>query len=75
MIKICRSGQHAAKSLGIASAILLAGCVYIKGEKMKLPANAVLLDVRSAGEYNAGHIVNLGGKEEASCLLCPDEKN
>jgi phage shock protein E len=33
-----------------------AGCFGPKGGKMKLPDNAVLLDVRQADEFNAGHI-------------------
>ena len=35
---------------------VLVGCVGPKGGKMKLPDNAVLLDVRQANEFNAGHI-------------------
>ena len=35
---------------------VLVGCVGPKGGKMKLPDNAVLLDVRQADEFNAGHI-------------------
>jgi phage shock protein E len=34
----------------------LVGCFGPKGGKMKLPDNAVLLDVRQADEFNAGHI-------------------
>ena len=34
----------------------LVGCLGPKGGKMKLPDNAVLLDVRQADEFNAGHI-------------------
>ena len=34
----------------------LVGCLDPKGGKMKLPDNAVLLDVRQADEFNAGHI-------------------
>ena len=40
----------------IALAGALVGCLGPKGEKMKLPDNAVLLDVRRADEFNAGHI-------------------
>ena len=32
------------------------GCLGSKGREMKLPGNAVLLDVRQADEFNAGHI-------------------
>ena len=32
------------------------GCFGPKGGKMKLLDNAVLLDVRQADEFNAGHI-------------------
>ena len=32
------------------------GCLGLKGGKMKLPDNAVLLDVRQTDEFNAGHI-------------------
>ena len=35
---------------------VLVGCLGPKGGKMKLPDNAVLLDVRQADEFNAGHI-------------------
>ena len=35
---------------------VLDGCLASRGEKMKLPDNAVLLDVRRADEFNAGHI-------------------
>ena len=35
---------------------VLVGCFGPKGGKMKLPDNAVLLDVRQADEFNAGHI-------------------
>jgi phage shock protein E len=34
----------------------LVGCLVPKGGKMKLSDNAVLLDVRQADEFNAGHI-------------------
>ncbi len=34
----------------------LVGCFCPKGGKMKLPDNAVLLDVRRIEEFNAGHI-------------------
>ena len=34
----------------------LVGCFGPKGGKMKLLDNAVLLDVRQADEFNAGHI-------------------
>ena len=34
----------------------LVGCLGPKGGNMKLPDNAVLLDVRQADEFNAGHI-------------------
>ena len=34
----------------------LVGRLGPKGGKMKLPDNAVLLDVRQADEFNAGHI-------------------
>ena len=34
----------------------LVGCLGPKGGKMKLPDNVVLLDVRQADEFNAGHI-------------------
>jgi phage shock protein E len=40
----------------IALAGALVGCFDPKGGKMKLPDNAVLLDVRQADEFNAGHI-------------------
>jgi phage shock protein E len=40
----------------IALAGALVGCFGPKGGKMKLPDNAVLLDVRQADEFNAGHI-------------------
>lgn len=40
----------------IALAGTLVGCLGPKGGKMKLPDNAVLLDVRQADEFNAGHI-------------------
>ena len=40
----------------IALAGALVGCLGPKGGKMKLPDNAVLLDVRQADEFNAGHI-------------------
>lgn len=43
----------AAMALG---AVLLSGCIGIKGEKTVLPENAVLLDVRSAEEFAAGHL-------------------
>ena len=35
---------------------VLVGCLGPKGGKMKLSDNAVLLDVRQADEFNAGHI-------------------
>ena len=35
---------------------VLVGCFDPKGGKMKLPDNAVLLDVRRIEEFNAGHI-------------------
>ena len=35
---------------------VLVGCLGPKGGKIKLPDNAVLLDVRQADEFNAGHI-------------------
>ena len=35
---------------------VFAGCVSLVGENMKLPDNAVLLDVRRNDEFNAGHI-------------------
>ena len=35
---------------------VLVGCFGPKGGKMKLPDNAVLLDVRQADEFNDGHI-------------------
>ena len=35
---------------------VLVGCLGPKGGKMKSPDNAVLLDVRQADEFNAGHI-------------------
>ena len=35
---------------------VLVGCLGPKGGKMKLPDNAVLLGVRQADEFNAGHI-------------------
>ena len=34
----------------------LVGCFCPKGGKMKLPDNAVLLDVRQADEFKVGHI-------------------
>jgi phage shock protein E len=34
----------------------LVGCLGPKGGNMKLPDNAVLLDVRQVDEFNAGHI-------------------
>ena len=34
----------------------LVGCLGPKGRNMKLSDNAVLLDVRQADEFNAGHI-------------------
>ena len=34
----------------------LVGCFCPKGGNMKLPDNAVLLDVRQTDEFNAGHI-------------------
>jgi phage shock protein E len=34
----------------------LVGCLGPKGGRMKLPNNAVLLDVRQADEFDAGHI-------------------
>ena len=40
----------------IALAGTLVGCLGQKGGKMKLPDNTVLLDVRQADEFNAGHI-------------------
>jgi phage shock protein E len=40
----------------IALAGVLVGCFGPKGGKMKLPDNAVLLDVRQADEFDAGHI-------------------
>ena len=40
----------------MALAGALVGCFGPQGEKMKLPDNAVLLDVRRADEFNAGHI-------------------
>ena len=40
----------------MALAGALVGCFDPKGGKMKLPDNAVLLDVRQADEFNAGHI-------------------
>ena len=40
----------------IALAGALVGCLGPKGGNMKLPDNAVLLDVRQADEFNAGHI-------------------
>jgi phage shock protein E len=40
----------------IALAGALVGCLGPKGGKMKLPDNAVLLDVRRIEEFNAGHI-------------------
>ena len=40
----------------IALAGALVGCLGLKGGKMKMPDNAVLLDVRQADEFNAGHI-------------------
>jgi phage shock protein E len=40
----------------IALAGALVGCLGPKGGKMKLLNNAVLLDVRQADEFNAGHI-------------------
>jgi phage shock protein E len=40
----------------IALAGAVVGCFGPKGGKMKLPDNAVLLDVRQADEFDAGHI-------------------
>ena len=40
----------------VSLAGVLVGCFGPKGGKMKLPDNAVLLDVRQADEFNAGHI-------------------
>ena len=40
----------------IAFAGMLVGCLGSRGGKMKLPDNAVLLDVRQADEFNTGHI-------------------
>ena len=42
----------------VVVAALFAGCLGLKGrgEIVKLPDNAVLLDVRQPGEFNAGHI-------------------
>ena len=40
----------------IALAGVFAGCLGLKGGNMKLPDNAVLLDVRRIEEFNAGHI-------------------
>ena len=40
----------------IALVGVFAGCLGLKGGKMKLPDNAVLLDVRQADEFNVGHI-------------------
>ena len=40
----------------IALAGLFIGCLGPKGGNMKLPDNAILLDVRQADEFNAGHI-------------------
>ena len=40
----------------MALAGALVGCLGPKGGNMKLPDNAVLLDVRQADEFNAGHI-------------------
>ena len=40
----------------MALAGALVGCFCPKGGKMKLPDNAVLLDVRQTDEFNAGHI-------------------
>ena len=40
----------------IALAGALVGCLGPKGGNMKLPDNAVLLDVRQADEFNTGHI-------------------
>ena len=40
----------------IAFAGMLVGCLGSRGGKIKLPDNAVLLDVRQADEFNTGHI-------------------
>ena len=40
----------------IALVGVLVGCFGPKGGNMKLPDNAVLLDVRRIEEFNAGHI-------------------
>ena len=40
----------------MALAGALVGCFDPKGGNMKLPDNAVLLDVRQIEEFNAGHI-------------------
>ena len=35
---------------------VLAGCMGLRGGSVKLPDNAVLLDVRQIEDFNAGHI-------------------
>lgn len=42
--------------VSIGAMIFCSGCSIFRGGTMKLPDNAVLLDVRSAEEFNAGHI-------------------
>jgi phage shock protein E len=43
-------------AMSMSLAGVFTGCLGSKGGKMKLPGNAVLLDVRQADEFNAGHI-------------------
>lgn len=46
------------KVAAAAAVVLFAGCLgaKVEGEVMKLPDNAVLLDVRQPDEFNSGHI-------------------
>lgn len=50
------TGRIGIVALAVVLAPVFSGCVSVKGGKMKLPENAVLLDVRSAGEFASGHI-------------------
>ena len=62
----------------MALAGALVGCLGPKGGRMKLPDNAVLLDVRQADEFNAGHIegavlVPHDTIAEKVCAVVPDK--